>query len=87
MKTAYVNLAAAALLGASALALTTTTASAEIACNQEGQCWHVRSHYDYKPEFGVVIHPDGWHWGDGDHFTWREHRGRGYWRNGVWIKF
>ena len=69
MKTAYLNLAAAALLGASALALTTTTASAEIACNQEGQCWHIRSHYDYRPEFGVVIHPDGWKWGDGDHFT------------------
>ncbi|MGD0189357.1 MAG: hypothetical protein ABSD74_01315 [Rhizomicrobium sp.] len=87
MKNATLNLAAAALFGATALALSTASASAEIACNGEGECWHVHGHYDWKPEFGVTVHPDGWTWGATDHYTWREHRGRGYWKNGVWIKF
>ncbi len=90
MKTLSKNLAAAAL-AASALALTATTASAEIVCNNEGDCWHVHRHYEYKPEFGLVIHPDGWTWTDADHdrYRWREHEGeeRGYWHNGVWITF
>ena len=86
MKTAM-KLAATALLSAGTLALVATNASAEIACNGEGQCWHIKSHYDYRPEFGVTIHPDGWHWGANEHFVFREHRGRGYWRNGVWVRF
>ena len=81
------KLAVAAVLGASAVALTATSASAYIACNGEGYCWHVRNSYVYHPEWGVVIHPDGWRWGAGDHYYWREHRGRGYWRHGVWITF
>jgi hypothetical protein len=87
MKTAATKLAAATILGAGILALSTASASAEIACNQEGDCWHVHRHYVYRPEFGIVIHPDGWRWGDNDHFRWREHPGRGYWRNGVWVRF
>lgn len=81
------KLAAAAVLGAGALALTATTAAAEIACNAEGECWHVRHHYDWHPEWGVVIHPDGWVWGANDHYCWHEHHGRGYWQHGVWITF
>ncbi|HTQ12399.1 MAG TPA: hypothetical protein VMH86_00885 [Rhizomicrobium sp.] len=76
-----------ALLGASALALTATSASAEIVCNQWGECWHVRHHYAYRPEFGLVVHPDDWRWRAGEHYRWHEHHGRGYWRNGVWITF
>jgi hypothetical protein len=63
------------------------SASAAIACNRDGDCWHVNRHYAYRPEFGVVIHPEGWRWGVNDRFRWREHPGRGYWRNGVWIRF
>ena len=81
------KLAAAALLSLSAIALSATAASAAIACNGEGNCWHVRKTYNYKPEFGVTIHPNNWRWGPNDHYTWREHAGRGYWKNGVWIKF
>lgn len=81
------KLAAAALLGASALTLTATSASAYVACNGEGQCWHVHHRYSYHPEFGVVIHPDNWRWGANDHYVWREHTGRGYWRNGIWVRF
>jgi|HubBroStandDraft_6_1064221.scaffolds.fasta_scaffold299060_2 hypothetical protein len=81
------KLATAALLGASALGFAATGASAEIACNGEGECWHIHNHYVYHPEFGIVVHPDGWAWGPNDHYVWREHAGRGYWHSGVWIKF
>ena len=81
------KLAAAALLGLSAVALGATSASAAIACNAEGACWHVRHPYAYRPEFGVVVHPNNWRWGPHEHYVWREHAGRGYWRNGVWIRF
>ena len=77
----------AALMGAGALALTSTGASARVICNQEGDCWHVATEYDYQPDFGVVIHPDDWKWKEGEKYTWREHEGRGYWRQGVWKPF
>ena len=77
----------AALLGVSGVAVTTTSASAAIVCNQENECWHVRDKYEYKPEFGVTVHENNWKWGAGDKYRWREHTGRGYWRNGVWITF
>ena len=75
---------AAAVIGLTAMA---TEASAAIACNREGECWHVRNAYTYRPEFGVTIHENNWRWGTADRFRWREHTGRGYWRNGVWIRF
>ncbi|HWF64426.1 MAG TPA: hypothetical protein VN685_07450 [Rhizomicrobium sp.] len=78
---------AAAILAAGALAVTTSAASAEIVCNSEGDCWHTHEHYDYQPSFGVVVHPDDWRWSDRDHYRWREHDGRGYWRNGIWLTF
>ena len=81
------KLAAAALLSAGTLALSAASASAAIVCNRDGDCWHVRDHYDYKPEFGVVVHPDDWRWATTDHYRWHEHHGRGYWHNGVWITF
>ena len=79
----------AILVGASALALTATAASAEIVCNDEGDCWHVRVRHEYRPEFGVRVYPDDWRWADPDahRYRWREHEGRGYWRNGLWIEF
>lgn len=77
-----------AMLGAAcALALTATAASADIVCNREGDCWHVKGRLDYRPEFGLTVHPDSWKWGEHDKFRWREHEGRGYWRNGAWVKF
>ncbi len=71
---------------AAAVALTALPAAAEIVCNRENECWHVRDHYDYKPEWGLVVHPDKWRWHKHDHYRWREHEGRGYWQNGVWIE-
>lgn len=94
MKT-LAKLAAVAAIAGSAVAISATAASAEIVCNNEGDCWHVHRHYEYKPEFGLVIHPDGWTWTDADHdrYRWREHQAereaedRGYWRDGVWVTF
>ncbi|HWU26650.1 MAG TPA: hypothetical protein VN154_09635 [Rhizomicrobium sp.] len=77
----------AAAFGMAAVALTATSASAYIACNREGECWHVKHRYEYRPEFGLVLHPDNWRWHDRDHYRWREHEGRGYWHNGIWITF
>jgi hypothetical protein len=78
----------AALVVASSTAVAATS-FADIVCNStDNVCWHVRHHhYTYKPEFGVVVHPDNWAWGPNDHYKWREHTGRGYWRGGVWIGF
>ena len=79
----------ATVLGATcALTLMSSTASAEIACNREGDCWHVRETYYFHPEFGIVIHPDNWRWAEHEHdrYRWREHDGRGYWREGRWIE-
>jgi len=71
--------------GAGALALSATAASAEIVCNDDGDCWHVREHVEYRPEFRLRVHPDNWRWAESDHYRWREHAGRGYWREGVWV--
>ena len=76
-----------ALVGAvGILAFTATNASAAIVCNGEGDCWHVKDKYDYRPEWGLQVYPDDWSW-SGDKYRWREHEGRGYWNKGVWIGF
>lgn len=82
-------LSKAVLTAASVLALTASTASAEIVCNDEGDCWHVRERHVYRPEFGVRVYSDDWRWSEteGRRYRWREHEGRGYWRNGIWIGF
>lgn len=77
--------ALAALLGAGAIIALAGPASARIACNREGECWHVANDYVFAPGAGIVVHEDNWHWGRRDHFHFREHPGHGYWRSGVWI--
>ena len=77
----------AAVMGATAIVTSSVPASAAVACNREGECWHVRGEYRTRPEFGVVIHSDNWRWREREHYRWREHEGRGYWRNGVWLSF
>jgi hypothetical protein len=78
----------AGLMGAACvLIMTATAARAEVACNREGECWHAREHAEYRPEWGVNVHADDWKWGAADKYRWREHEGRGYWRNGIWVGF
>jgi hypothetical protein len=47
----------------------------------------VKRAYSYPATAGIVVHPNHWRWGPREKFTWREHVGRGYWRNGVWVAF
>ena len=79
---------AGAVAGAGALLAITLPASAYIACNREGDCWHTEDRIA-PPGVHFEFHPDDWyfhrHWND-PHMRWREyHEGRGYWRGGVWI--
>ncbi|MBL6938797.1 MAG: hypothetical protein ISS15_09325 [Alphaproteobacteria bacterium] len=87
--TRLTRLAAVAAIGAGAFALTTGSASAYIACNDVGDCWHVTDQYTYPTESRVIVHGDDWRWTDSDtvRYHWREHDGRGYWRGGIWIGF
>ena len=83
----FTKLAVVAALSIGSLAISTLSASAAIVCNREGECWHVRGRYEARPEFGLTVHENNWRWGGGEKYKWREHEGRGYWRNGVWIRF
>ena len=80
-------LGVAASFVAGSLTLTTTTASAAIVCNTDGDCWHTAQVYEYKPEFNLLVHPDDWKWKEGERHAWREHEGRGYWHGGDWKEF
>jgi hypothetical protein len=81
------QIALAAMLGAGALTLASTSASARIVCNEDGDCWHVTPTYQYQPDYRLSVHPDDWRWKNSEKYRWREHEGRGYWRGGVWIGF
>ena len=79
------------MLGA-AVGLTLTAlaapASAYVACNREGDCWHTESRVA-PPGARFEYHPDDWyfhrHW-EGDRYHYRDyHEGRGYYRGGIWI--
>jgi hypothetical protein len=75
----------AAAFGASALALSVASSQAAIVCSGP-VCWHTHEAYEYPPDAGVIVHPDGWRWGPEEHFSWREHEGRGYWHGDRWME-
>jgi hypothetical protein len=64
-----------------------TTVSAAVVCNEEGDCWRVREERNYEPSLKLrVMQPDDWRWKEGERYRWREPgRGHGYFRDGVWI--
>ena len=76
-----------ALTGVSAVALISTSASAGIVCNSDGDCWHTQTDYQYQPTFGLTVHPNDWKWNEGEKHAWREHEGKGYWKGGSWQTF
>jgi hypothetical protein len=67
-----------------------TAASAEVVCNQEGDCWRVPERYEYRPELRLRVYPDTWRWDERDNarYRWREAPSdrRGYWRQGAWVE-
>jgi hypothetical protein len=81
-----------AIVGVGALTAIALPASAYIACNDYGDCWHTESHWR-APGMRFEYHPDDWyfhrHWDEDRDRHWRSdyHEGRGYWRNGIWITF
>ena len=81
------KLVAIVFSGLGLLAMSSLSASARIVCNEDGDCWHATTDYDYRPEFKLTVHPDDWKWKEGEKHAWREHEGRGYWHGGVWRDF
>jgi hypothetical protein len=74
----------AAALGAGVIALSTLTASADVACSGN-VCWHVHERFEYPPSARITIHEDAWKPGPG--ITFREHTGRGYWSGERWTEW
>jgi hypothetical protein len=75
------------LAGAGALIALAAPASAYIACNREGDCWHTESRFA-PPGVRYDYHPDDWYFHQrwDDHHHYRDyHEGRGYYRGGLWI--
>jgi hypothetical protein len=81
------KLVALVFSGLGLLAMSSLSASARIVCNEDGDCWHAQGEFTYPPSVHLSIHPDHWRWKEGDHFTWKEHEGRGYWHGGEWRRF
>ncbi len=87
LKTALSAAATTLFLGAGALVATVAPASAYMACNSDGDCWHTESRV-HAPGVRFDYHPDDWYfhqkW-EGDHHYRDYHEGRGYYRSGVWV--
>jgi hypothetical protein len=81
------KLVALSLAGLAIVAMSSLSASARIICNPDGDCWHAQEEYAYPPSVGFTIHPDDWRWKEGEHYSWKEHPGRGYWSGGAWRAF
>lgn len=78
-------------LAAGGLALSGAIASAEVVCNEDGDCWRVKERYEYKPDLKLRVYPNDWRWSETekDRYRWRDipsgKAERGYWRQGVWV--
>jgi hypothetical protein len=87
IKKLAIQAALGTLIGAGALVAFAAPASAYVACNREGDCWHTERRVT-APGVTFAWHPDDWYFHQRwDHDRrWRDyHTGRGYWRGGVWI--
>ena len=75
-----------AILGVAAALALTSSASAAVVCNAEGDCWKTGERLTYPPEAGVTIYDDDY--AIGPKYRMRDvGKGRGYYRGGVWIGF
>lgn len=84
--------AVAAVLAVGGVVAIPSTASADVACNSGGECWHVQQRYsDYPPGLHVQFYGDNWrreHEHD-THYHWMKDRDpdRGYYEHGEWHTF
>ncbi len=76
-----------ALAALGIVSVTAGGASAYVACNHYGECWHVNTRVAYPRAAGIVFHPDGWRFARPGYRWAGDRAGRGYWRHGVWVTF
>ncbi|MBV8790619.1 MAG: hypothetical protein JO237_01050, partial [Pseudolabrys sp.] len=69
-------------LGGAAALIQATTVSAAIVCTGT-VCWHTKERYEYPAESKVIVHEDTWK--PEAKVEFREHEGRGYWRDKAWV--
>ena len=89
LKNLVSSAAVAGTLAVGAIAITSIPASAYVACNHEGDCWHTDARV-HAPGARFDYHPDDWyfhrHWDNDREHHWRDsHEGHGYYKGGVWI--
>lgn len=91
LKSALVKGALIASVAGGVLAASASVASADVACNRFGECWHVTTRYTTYPDtLGVVFHDDAWRAAHRHgHWHWRDDRpdDHGYYLHGVWTPF
>ena len=87
-KTALSAAAISALMATGALVAAVSPASAYVACNREGDCWHTEAR-PRVPHVTLSVHPDDWYFNqkwEGNKYHYRDyHEGRGYYKGGVWV--
>jgi len=89
-KSSLAKTALAAAVAVGALVAVASPASADVACNRYGECWHVRDHYDRYPRgLGVRFYGDDWASRHHRHYHWRQDRDddHGYYSHGAWRPF
>ena len=89
LKTALSVAAISTLMATGALVTSLTPASAYVACNKDGDCWHTDSR-PRAPGIQFSVHPDDWYFhqkweGDNNRHYRDYHEGRGYYKGGIWI--
>jgi hypothetical protein len=90
-KSMFAKGALLAVTAAGAILATASSASADVACNRAGECWHVQSRYTtYPPNLGIVFHDDAWQAAHRHgHYHWRKDQAddHGYYSHGHWHPF
>ena len=85
--TLFKKLLLTAAIGAGMSLAAAAPASAYVACNHEGDCWHTDTRVRV-PGVTFDYHPDDWyfhqHWDADRHFR-DYHPGRGYYKGGLWV--
>ena len=86
--------ALAVVLAAGTFGASVTTASADVACNAYGECWHTSSRYAvtvYPPEVGIQFYGDDWRKTNETNakYKWMKDRDddHGYYSHGEWHAF